>query len=365
MRPIYSKAGVNTDEQPILILSLKQHMINGIGETFANLSELGVIGSPIIQSIERRHFENLPNLKLLYVGDVRLLAEDAFDDLLILDNLEIGWNDDLVLERLLQNIKNLKKIILRGFPVNFVPGEVFRNFKGLETLALQESNMLKLEKSFLIYFTKIKEIRLDYSNINYVAEDTFQDCTSLEILSFNGCKIEKLSEKTFWNLKKLKTLSVGKTNLKSIPLLAFRDLTNLEELELSYAKIESLDENLFKNLENLKILKCSKNPIKSFHENTFKPLVNLKELDLSLSNIETLPAGFFGSNLKLEEILLWSNRLKVIEVDFTSFAKLKYLSLKENVCISETFSKETRYTTVTSIQELQKKIGSNCTALRH
>lgn len=274
------------------------------------------------------------------------------------ETLEIYWNNNFISGNLFRNYKGLKKLSFFRFPSNSSLGIVFENLTKLEELNLHDLVSETLERSLLTHLpTKLKQLTFDYSKIRFVSEDALQDLTLLETLSFFQCKIKKLHQKTFWNLTKLKKLYLSFTVLESFPSQIFRDLTDLEFLDLSFSKNEVYHENLFENLRNLKHLAIHFNPIKRIREKTFHSLVNLKIINLTACKLETLPSGLFEKNLNLEVIMLGSNLLTVIEVDFTALTTLKTLYLHHNSCIDENVIDNKNYS---SVQEIQNKIRINC-----
>lgn len=285
----------------------------------------------------------------------------SFSEILIINHetLEIYWGSNFISENLFQNYEGVKKLSFFLFPNNSSFGIVFENLTKLEELNLHDLVSETLERSLLAHLPKkLKQLTFDYSNIKFVSEDALQDLTSLETLSFFQCKIKKLHQKTFWNLRKLKKLYFSFTILESFPLQIFRDLTDLEFLDLSFSKNEVYHESLFENLRNLKHLAIHFNPIKRIREKTFKSLVNLKIINLTACKLETLSSGLFEKNLNLEVIMLGSNLLTIIEVDFTALTTLKTLFLHKNSCIDENVTDDKKYLTV---QEIQNKIRINCT----
>jgi Leucine-rich repeat (LRR) protein len=111
-------------------------------------------------------------------------------------------------------------------------------------------------------------------------------------------------------------------------------------------------------LQYLNFYNCG---IDEIPENLFKNLKNLKKVELGDNKLTHLPKSLFGDNLQLETIRLLRNKLQTIGVDFTKLPKIRTIALKDNVCINEEYSPEFhRSSTITSVQELQLKINSNC-----
>lgn len=354
MKPIFHGGGLELAGSNVH-LRCDGTMIKGVGESFTRLSKLFIQGFPI-KSIERKHFENMPNLKELGLSEVEVYTEDAFDVLPGLESLELHWTDDLYSKKMFRNSR-LTQLTLTGSPSNFVAGLILPN---LEVLKLESSKIQNLESLYLVNLQKIREITFENSEIQFIAEDAFQDCTTLETLFIRFPKTKNLNEKTFWNLKKLKKLVLTGAELSSIPLQIFRDQTELQELYL-YISPVVFPEKLFDNLINLRSLKLHQSPNASLHENALKSLVNLKEINLAYGSLKTIESSFFENNLNIEEIDLGWNNLKIIEVDFTRFGKLRKLDLRGNVCIQEMFTKESGYSSSVSLQEIQNIINSNCT----
>lgn len=358
IRPIFSDKGyVPVAEHLELTFKFQGLMIDGIGESFPNLKTLHIrntVYEPLLFSFERRHFENMPNLKDLTLNEVEVLAEDAFDSLPNLETFDLYWSHDFNAEKLLKNLVNLKRLLIRKLPIDFVPGNFFLKMKSLEAFYFDKPEFQILERKNLNNLSNIKEIFFDDSVFEEIMEDAFQDCISVKSMFLNIHKVIELKKKTFWNLKNLDILTIYGGSFKSIPVEMLNGV-NLTELSIVHSKLDSLDETFFETLESLRTLDFSDNQIVVLPENIFKPLVNVKTINFKNCKIENLPFVLFENNLMIEEIDFSDNRLKSIDVDFTKLSKLRILSLSDNFCITQQFTSDG------SIPEIQNIIRSNCT----
>lgn len=137
--------------------------------------------------------------------------------------------------------------------------------------------------------------------------DFFPNMTDLYVFRSD---IRRISRSDFWYYRhQLETLSLSRNRLTFVPTDAFEDLIRLEYLSLSF--------NALTAVPNLKALK------------------KLKELYLFENSIESLSATDFESNVKLEIIWLYYNKIQYIDFAgvFDYASNLKYADLTNNRCI--------------------------------
>lgn len=113
---------------------------------------------------------------------------------------------------------------------------------------------------------------------------------------------------------KIKFLTVRESKLPHIPKEFGEFFVNLEFLDINGVGLERLD-----------------------HDDLFK-LSKLKTLIASNNSIKTIAKNVFDDNLKLEEIDLSSNKIKMIKTkSIRALKDLKIINLKGNSCIDEKF----------------------------
>ena len=121
--------------------------------------------------------------------------------------------------------------------------------------------------------------------------------------------------------------------LKSISFLDLADLNNLEYLNLENNSISFIEINSFYNLVKLETLILSSNKLTSFNEDIsiFKCMTNLKFLYLSSNQLNTIPSKLFDSLFKLETLDISLNKINFIsKFSFNLLQNLRNLYLNGN-----------------------------------
>lgn len=155
------------------------------------------------------------------------------------------------------------------------------------------------------------------------------------------------------NFKNLEFLYIPDNSLKILERSNFANMTKLTFLELFDKQLEFIAEDSFWDLPNLEILDLYKCGIDELPKTLLKNLKNLKNFEAVFNRITFLDKEFFANNLNLEVIIIRNNQLKVIDVDFTKFSKLKTLRLEHNDCIDAS-------TNSISIREIQDIVNLRC-----
>lgn len=317
---------------------------DGIGDVFPNLRYIRIDAvDHVLNSIERRHLKNMENLQELnfYFVKIKIIAEDAFQDLINLEKLNLQDCDiEYFPEKLFWNLKKLKLLSLGGNPSTFISQDAFQDLSSLTNLVAP------------------------YKSNPYKSNALFNNWPNLYRLSFYKERIKKLERNFFTTLPMLTALhfSIGSI-IGEISPDAFNDLINLQELILEGCEIENLHEETFWKLTKLKKLDLRENPLKIISENAFKGLSDLRYLSVSNCQIEKLPRNIFETNLNLEEIYLSESKFKIIEVDFTRLLRLRILNFYASTegCVNTFFSATNSNSEASSIQKIQEIISVNCT----
>jgi Leucine-rich repeat (LRR) protein len=158
--------------------------------------------------------------------------------------------------------------------------------------------------------------------------------------------------------KNLELLYIPDNSLRILERSNFFNMTKLRRLELYDKQIEFIAEDSFSDLPNLEILSMFKCGVDEFPDKLLHNLKKLKKFEAVFNRITFLHADFFSNNLEIEEIAFRNNQLKVIEVDFLKFPKLKSLRLDYNDCIDASFI--VTNTATISLKELQSIINDKC-----
>jgi len=191
---------------------------------------------------------------------------------------------------------------LKAFP------ESFGNLKWLETLDIQESELVSLPDSFG-NLASLRKIELIYNKNLKRLPESFGDLEMLQELYLSNNELEILPE-TFGNLKTLKIVDLSKNKIKTLPHSIGR-LNALENLFLDFNDLRNLPRS-FGNLKSLRVLSMQSNFLQDLPE-TFGNLTNLEELNLEDNELMSLPESF--SDLRvLRSISLAGNKFSILPV---------------------------------------------------
>lgn len=204
-----------------LQINLQQDM-NGIGEAFPNLQLLNIEGNAgsTMASIERRHFENMNNLRALaftYAENTKVIAEFAFTEL---TNVEfIGFRETGIShlpENVFWNLRRLKALISYGNPFTSIDEDLFRDLVQLEVLWLRNCDFNHLRKNSFSNLRMLESLDLSYSPISIMDSEVFRNLINLKDLNMEGCRLINLPENLFETNSKLKSINLSYNRLKKI-----------------------------------------------------------------------------------------------------------------------------------------------------
>lgn len=240
-------------------------------------------------------------------------------------------------------------------------GEAFPNLELLNIEGNPGSTMASIEQRHFEKMPNLRALAFTYAeHTKVIAEFAFNELTNLEFLAFRETGIEHLPENVFWNLSKLKALISYGNPFSVVHDNLFRDLSELEVLWLRNCDIRDLTRKSLATLRNLEELDLSENPISIIDDEVFKNLGNLKRLELYRCELKTLPAKLFETNLKLERVNLYSNRLKSIQVVFSTLRNIQEIDLSGNDCMSELYSSTRTGRQDTNLEKLDSIVRRSC-----
>ncbi|XP_012250578.2 lutropin-choriogonadotropic hormone receptor isoform X2 [Athalia rosae] len=259
-------------------------------------------------SINVSAFVNSTNLKILELDD-NLLTEipRAIVQLHNLEDLSITNNRIQRIESgLLQHIKSLVSLDLRGNPIKVIhPG----SFQGLQ----------KLRKLILSDVRDLKE----FPNLNGTG--------SLELLRLDRARLRDVPSGLCLTCPKLKSLDLKSNHLTRIPNL--KECSDLRVLDLTSNMISSLSGQPFKNLSALHDLLLSNNDLRSLPGDAFVGLLRLQVLDLESNYIEYIHPDTFKENKHLEDLNLGNNVFPTLPT--AGLSKLLHLKTFNNPALKE------------------------------
>jgi Leucine-rich repeat (LRR) protein len=143
---------------------------------------------------------------------------------------------------------------------------------------------------------------------------------------------------------------VERRQLAKIPQLTFISfLNNL---------IERVPEDAFSDLVKLEELWVSSNKIRVLPPKLLWNLPKLRRFGADKNQIELIPRDFFKNNRELKTFWINDNKITRIEVDLTLLPKLTILYMMRNSCLSDEFCDPC---SIDQLREIQEKINRNCT----
>lgn len=212
------------------------------------------------------------------------------------------------------------------------------------------------------HFQSLKKIFASQIEIEKISENSFKNCSNLVHLDLEGNKIREIC---FEGLKSLKILNLKSNNFSEFYSGIFEPLENLSELILDGNFLKNLPSEIFlplfislekislkncklegawksewlRSSQKLKYIDIGGNDLKEIEENSF----NSSEIFAFLmdeNKIGNLNFSSFQNNFKSLKYLI-ANKCRIIFIDsklFNEAEKLKFVDLRENVCINELFN---------------------------
>ncbi|XP_056270156.1 podocan isoform X2 [Pseudoliparis swirei] len=330
--------------------------------------------SNMLEKIPAGAFENLPNLRELYLQNNLLSNEgmdnETFSHLSSLECLDLSNNNLSVVPKGMP--RNLVLLHLEKNSINSIPGDALASVRNLEYLLLH-NNKLRSRSIHPTAFQGLKKLHTlhMYNNLlervprglpkrvktlmmlhNFINEIGRNDLALLFTLtelnlSYNKLTSPKVHREAFRKLRILETLELSGNFLQSMPMGLPR---SLRVLEIKNNQLKSIPDGALTGMEKLQKLILSNNQLKlnSAYQGAWMELSALTTLDLSgnqLSHIPSdlpesleylylqsnrisrVPASAFEGTPNIKGIFLRFNRLSVDIVDESSFAFLSNLQV--------------------------------------
>ncbi|CAO2624014.1 Toll-like receptor 8 [Lemmus lemmus] len=362
---------------------------------FHDLTQLQYLNlsSTSLQSITSTWFDNLTNLKELYLEFNYLLQEIASGEFLTkLPNLEIldlsfnfqqsKYLPSINISSNFSKLHSLKRLHLKGYVFqkleqkNFAPLQSLQNLK---TIDLGINFITEIDFKIFKDFPKLKVISLSENRITPIVDHTNNSSLPYRILK-SGSTVTKFDpHANFYHstrplikpqcARRGKALDLSLNNVFYIDknqFEAFQDIDclnlsfnannqvlsgtefsampNLKYLDLSYNRLDFDDNNAFNELRQLEVLDLSHNAhyfsiAGVTHRLGFiQNLVNLSVLNLSYNGIYTLTEDKELKSMSLKELVFSRNRLDLLwntddssyRTIFRNLSNLTHLDLSYN-----------------------------------
>ncbi|NXO96752.1 TLR5 protein, partial [Certhia brachydactyla] len=310
-------------------------------------------------TIGKGAFRNLPNLRVLDLGDNKILQLDldAFVGLSSLTVLRLFHNnigDSILEEHYFQDLRSLEEVDLSANVITKLhPHPSFYNLTALKSVNLKFN---KISNFCQINLTSFQGKHFSFFNLGsnhlYKTEDlAWAKCPNpFKMISFssldlsdNGWSTERV-QYFFTAIKGTQISSLifsthitgsgfGFDNLKNPDSSTFAGLggSNLRLFDISHGYIFSLNSLVFQSLGNLESLNLSKNKINQIQRQAFFGLGNLKNLSLSSNLLGELYDYTFEGLHSVTYIDLQQNHIGMIgDKSFRQLVNLKIIDLRDN-----------------------------------
>ena len=262
-----------------ITLDLSQNNISSVGpDDFVGLTRLIHLdlSTNNIELIYDRAFRDLKNLKKLYLKGNYLIMNDilqqfAFKYLANLEVLDIKYNVPLSRERgypgkMWQYFKNLKELYIDGISSSF--GDDFLPLRNLHTLSLSgvlcETGMITRNTFKGLRQCPIRKLDLEGCGIRIFDGQAFQHIPGMTWLSLADNRLDKtvLQMAKGFSLLSLKHLDLSRTNVGDFLYPLIHDHlcgSTLKSLIVTSGTIYKLGDIVSKCLPDLEVFSCSNN----------------------------------------------------------------------------------------------------------
>ncbi|XP_056344508.1 toll-like receptor 5 [Oenanthe melanoleuca] len=313
-------------------------------------------------TIGKGAFRNLPNLRILDLGNNKILQLDldAFVGLpsvtvLRLFNNSLG--DSILGDRYLQDLRSLEELDLAYNEITKLhPHPLFYNLTALKSVNLKlnkissfcQINLTSFQGKHFSFFNldsnplyKTEDVAwakcpnpfknitfhtLDLSSNGWSTEKVQYFCTAIKGTQINSLQfsphimgsgfgfdnLKNPDDSTFAGLGRsnLRSFDISKGFIFSLNPLVFQSLGNLESLNLFKNKINQIQRQAFFGLGNLKILNLSSNLLGELYDHTFEGLRSVVYIDLQQNHIGAMGDKSFKQLVNLKIIDLRDNAIK-------------------------------------------------------
>lgn len=241
---------------------------------------------------------------------------------------------------------------------SFIFSGIGETFPNLERFAIVNGNLSHIERSDFANMRKLRALDFSENPMGLIAEDVFSDLHALERHSMQDCEIEYLPKKLYRNLRNLEELNLALNKLKKLDRELFTNLQKLRKLDISKNHmINPVEPDVFWDLTGMEELRLESWAVnEQMPAGIFKNMRKLETLILSGNGLTQIDQSLFENNLQLKNIDLRSNKLIIIDVDFTKFVKLTGLNLKENVIIDMEYSSKNPGSSLTNLQMILDEV---------
>lgn len=184
-------------------------------------------------------------------------------------------------------------------------------------------------------------VHISSQHVKRIPNEVFLEFPYLQNFEFyclmagENCMNNSLFERVFFGANNLKTIIIVGSTITELPANVFRGAEGIDQLYVVNCNVNEVANTSFQGLHNLEVLDLSSNSISSFSWGTFDDLTSLMVLRLAGNVLENVNTNIFERNLKLKELGLQNNRIKVLAPWFDRKFDLELVDLSKNVCIDD------------------------------
>lgn len=151
-----------------------------------------------------------------------------------LDLLGVSEDDEITFKGN-QSVKDSVTLVWFVSPaMEFIPGQIFKEFRNVDTLRIFRSNFPILDRNFFRHdsFKNLKYFECDYCLIRDIKEDAFQQLENLEELYLHYNNLVSLNSNMIRSNKRLRRINFDNNQIKRIEPTFFDSLKNLDHVSL-------------------------------------------------------------------------------------------------------------------------------------
>ncbi|XP_022656113.1 toll-like receptor Tollo [Varroa jacobsoni] len=302
---------------------------------------------------------NLTHNSLTDLNNVGLSSDDCqLNGLLELDlsSNKLRYVDD----RAFENLSNLKKLYLQRNELAQMVETALSGLSRLQLLDMSNNRLNTLPPKVLQGSADLKELYLQNNSIGLLSPTTFRGLQQLVVLNLSDNQIssEWIAPETFADLIRLVVLHLSNNRLRHINATAFASQYSLQILHLDGNQIETIDDNAFNSLYNLHTLILSGNRLQSLDAFTFNGLYVLSNLALDGNLLSSLHPDAFRNCSSLQDLELSENQLSQIPRGLQHLRFLRALDLSGNLIDDVTNLTSANLTNLHSLSLARNRIGN-------
>jgi Leucine-rich repeat (LRR) protein len=160
---------------------------------------------------------------------------------------------------LAESFPNLLELSTSDTNFRIIKRENLRNLRKLETLRLENGEILKIRRDSFDDLENLRVLDLNKNLLNSLTPELFRQLRNLEDLNISENSIEEINPRLFYNLKNLKFLNADKNKFFSIPADAFYYNRKLKKISFSENNLRFIDKMVFNGLNEIQVVNLNKN----------------------------------------------------------------------------------------------------------